>query len=303
MTQTEQDSNARTARARPRLPIGIQTFRTIREEGYYYVDKTDYIRRLIDGGTHCFLSRPRRFGKSLLVDTIKELFEGGEALFRGLAIHDGRDWTPHPVLRLSFGGGDFTKPEELHSNVMEQLAAIERREGVTTEYATASGRFGLLIQALCKSAGQRVVVLVDEYDKLIPDALEKPDIARANRDFLRGLYGTIKDCDADTRFALLTGVSKFSKVSLFSGLNNLKDIGLAPIVWTGDGFRSLHGGGRTPMEGKSCRRPMLRVSPEGGSGPRARRSGRPRGRFDRDGHRSRAHDSRPSPRRARSRSG
>ncbi len=212
-----------------RLPIGIQTFGEIREGGYYYVDKTGYIGRMIDEGKYYFLSRPRRFGKSLLVDTIKELFEGRAALFRGLAAED--HWAlsaGHPVVRLSFGGGDFTKPDELHSNVMEQLAAIEQREGVTTEYATVSGRFGLLVRALRERAERSVVVLVDEYDKPMLDALEKPDVVRANRDFLRGLYGTIKDCDADIRFTLLTGVSKFSKVSLFWGLNNLIDITLEP---------------------------------------------------------------------------
>ena len=214
---------------RRKLPIGIQTFREIREENYYYVDKTALIQRLMDEGKHYFLSRPRRFGKSLFLDTLKELFEGNEPLFEGLYIHDHWDWSVrHPVLRLDFGIGNFKEPDYLQANVMEQLAAIESRSGVVTEAVTAPGRFASLIEALHDCAGQRVVVLVDEYDKPILDALEVPEVARANRDFLRGLYSTIKSNDAYIKFTFLTGVSKFSKVSLFSGLNNLTDITIDP---------------------------------------------------------------------------
>ncbi len=212
-----------------RLPIGIQTFRKIREEDCYYVDKTTYIRRLLDEGTHYFLSRPRRFGKSLFLDTLKELFEGNEPLFAGLAIHDHWDWSiRYPVLRLSFGSGNFKESGYVEATLMEQLAAAERRAGIVSEYATAPGRFAFLLEALHDQAGQPVAVLIDEYDKPILDALEVPDIARANRDFLRGLYAVIKDCDAHVRFTFITGVSKFSKVRLFSGLNNLTDITLDP---------------------------------------------------------------------------
>ena len=210
-----------------RLPIGIQTFRKIREEDYYYVDKTAYVRRLLDEGTHYFLSRPRRFGKSLFLDTLKEVFEGNEPLFAGLYIQDRWDWSVrYPVLRLSFGSGNFKEPGYVEATLMEQLAAAERRSEVVSEYATAPGRFAALLEALHDHTGQPVAVLIDEYDKPILDALEVPDIARANRDFLRGLYAVIKDSDAHVRFTFITGVSKFSKVSLFSGLNNLKDITL-----------------------------------------------------------------------------
>ena len=210
-----------------RLPIGIQTFRKIREEDYYYVDKTAYIRRLLDEGTHYFLSRPRRFGKSLFLDTLKEVFEGNEPLFEGLYIHDRWDWSvSYPVLRLSFGSGNFKVPDYVETNLMAQLDAVERRTGVASDYATGPERFAHLLEALHDQAGQPVAVLIDEYDKPILDALEVPEIARANRDFLRGLYAVIKDCDAHVRFTFITGVSKFSKVSLFSGLNNLKDITL-----------------------------------------------------------------------------
>ena len=212
-----------------RLPIGIQTFRKIREQNCYYVDKTPWIRTLLDEGSLFFLSRPRRFGKSLFLDTLKELFEGTETLFRGLYIHEGWDWSVrHPVLRLSFGSGNFKDPAQAHASLMAQLDAVERRTGAASPYPTAPERFGHLLEQLHQHAGRPVVVLVDEYDKPILDALDEPKIARSNRDFLRGVYGVIKDCDAHIRFAFLTGVSKFSKVSLFSGLNNLKDLTLDP---------------------------------------------------------------------------
>ena len=213
-----------------KLPIGIQTFRTIREEGWYYVDKTAYAQRLVDGGTHYFLSRPRRFGKSLFVDTLKELFEGNEPLFRGLAVHDGWDWSVrHPVVRLDFSGRSFTEPGHLDVNLAAQLDGMERRAGVgTPPYPAGPERFAHLIETLHERAGQRVAVLVDEYDKPILDALGKPELARANRDALRGLYSAIKASDAHVKFTFLTGVSKFSKVGIFSGLNNLIDITLDP---------------------------------------------------------------------------
>ena len=212
-----------------KLPIGIQTFRKVREEDCYYVDKTPWIRQLVDGGTHYFLSRPRRFGKSLFLDTLKELFEGNEALFEGLAIHGRWDWSlRHPVLRLDFSRGDYRTPGYLHQNLMAQLDALERRSDVASDYPTGPERFAHLLEALHRRSGQRVAVLVDEYDKPILDALDVPETARANRDYLRGLYSTIKSADAHVEFTLLTGVSKFSKVSLFSGLNNLIDITLDP---------------------------------------------------------------------------
>ena len=212
-----------------RLPIGIQTFRKIREEDCYYVDKTAYIRSLLDEGTHYFLSRPRRFGKSLFLDTLKELFEGNQALFQGLYIHDRWDWSArHPVLHLSFASGNFDDEGGLHASFMAQLDRVQRSTGVESGYRTAPERFGHLIEELHRQFGQTVTVLIDEYDKPILDVIEKPEAARANRDFLRSVYAVIKDCDAHIRFTFLTGVSKFSKVSLFSGLNNLKDITLDP---------------------------------------------------------------------------
>ena len=212
---------------RRRLPIGIQTFRKLREQDCYYVDKTAYVKLLLEGGTHYFLSRPRRFGKSLFLDTLKELFEGSEELFAGLYIHHRHDWSQrHPVVRLSFGGSSFTEPAHLHANAMAQLEGVAEQHGVSARYATAPERFAHLLRSVHARAGQRVVVLVDEYDKPILDALETPEVALANRGFLRGLYGVIKDSDAHVRFTFLTGISKFSKVNLFSQLNNLTDITL-----------------------------------------------------------------------------
>ena len=212
-----------------RLPIGIQTFCKIREQDCYYVDKTAYIRRLLDEGTHYFLSRPRRFGKSLFLDTLKEVFESNESLFAGLYIYDRWDWSVrHPVLRLDFSSGNYQGPDDLRKEVTAQLNALEDEAEVVPRDSEVPARFRHLMKVLHERSGQRVAVLVDEYDKPILDALEVPEIARANRDFLRGLYSTVKFADAHIRFTFITGVSKFSKVSLFSGLNNLRDITLDP---------------------------------------------------------------------------
>ena len=223
--------------ARKKLPIGIQTFRTIRTEGHYYADKTPHVERLIERGTHYFLSRPRRFGKSLLLDTIKELFEGSEKLFRGLHIHGRWDWQRRrPVVRLSFGGEHFSSLEKLECEALALLDGAERRFDVAPRHEAAPARLRHVIEELHRRTGERAVVLIDEYDKPMLDALDKPEVARANRDFLRGLYGVIKECDAHVRFTLLTGVSRFSKVNLFSGLNNLEDITLDPLFATICGY-------------------------------------------------------------------
>ncbi|WML91283.1 ATP-binding protein [Thiothrix lacustris] len=214
---------------RKRLPIGIQTFREIREDNHYYVDKTGLIQQIVESGKHYFLSRPRRFGKSLLLDTLKELFEGNEPLFQGLAIHDQWDWSVQsPVLRFSFGRKNYRQPQALAESLHQQLTQFEENFQLERRFEDAGSRFADLIEKVKVQTGLPVVVLIDEYDKPILDALEYPDIAKANRDFLRGFYGTIKDFDGHIRFSFLTGVSKFSKVSLFSGLNNLEDITLIP---------------------------------------------------------------------------
>ena len=166
-----------------RLPLGIQTFRTIREEGCYYVDKTAYAARLVDEGVQYFLSRPRRFGKSLFADTLKELFEGNEALFDGLYVHERWDWSVrHPVVRLDFSAGNFKDPDYLRTNLMAQLGSAARRAGLDPEHSTAPELFSWLLEALHDRTGQRAVVIVDEYDKPMLDALAEPAVARSNRD-------------------------------------------------------------------------------------------------------------------------
>ncbi|MDR1064180.1 MAG: AAA family ATPase, partial [Azoarcus sp.] len=213
--------------SRKKLPIGIQTFAKIREADYYYVDKTAFALRMIDEGTAYFLSRPRRFGKSLFLDTLAELFAGNEPLFRGLYCHDKWDWnTKYPVIRISFAGGIMASRANLDARIHRILAENERHFGIAKDEGDIPDRFISLIQAAEARFGQRAVILVDEYDKPILDNLTSPDIAREMRDGLRNLYSVIKDQDAHIKFALLTGVSKFSKVNIFSGLNNLKDITL-----------------------------------------------------------------------------
>ena len=205
----------------------MQTFRELRERDCYYVDKTAYLERLVNQGKHYFLSRPRRFGKSLFLDTLKEVFEGNQELFEGLHIHDRHDWSQrHPVVRLDFGSGNYQDPSELHEDVMAQLEDLAEEAGIAPRYNIAPARFRHLIRTLSRQRGQSVVVLVDEYDKPILDVLQKREVARAVRDYLRGLYGVIKASDAHVRFTFLTGISKFSKVNLFSQLNNLTDITL-----------------------------------------------------------------------------
>ena len=226
------------AMKRRKLPIGIQSFRTIREEDFYYVDKTPLIRHLVEQGRFYFLSRPRRFGKSLLVDTLRSLFEGSEELFRELDIHGHWDWSvKYPVVRLSFDG-KYNEPGEIADDVLNQLAIMERNAGLSpvTSAGTGPGRLRNLLDHLHHATGRQVVVLVDEYDKPILDVLEDPDLAKANRDYLRGFYGIIKGSAEHVRFVLVTGVSMFSKVSLFSGLNNLKDISLDPRYATICGY-------------------------------------------------------------------
>ena len=219
----------RFARSRPRLPIGIQSFRKLREEDYYYVDKTGFALQLIREGTHYFLSRPRRFGKSLFLSMLRELFEGRRELFEGLQAQRRWDWSVrYPVLLLSFGRRSYFRPEHIERTLAAQLQGYEQRANLGPIFESAPERLANLLENLHEQTGRRVVVLVDEYDKPILDALDEPGMARANRDLLRGLYSVIRDCHDHVQFCFLTGVSKFSKVSLFSGLNNLEDITLDP---------------------------------------------------------------------------
>ena len=210
---------------RKKLPIGIQTFSEIRTENYYYADKTDFCLKLASQGKYYFLSRPRRFGKSLLIDTIGELFAGNQTLFEGLYIYERWDWSvKYPVIRISFGGGVVQSREDLNDTIQGLLEVNQKALQIDCGELSAKRCFQTLIRNAHAQTGQRVVILVDEYDKPILDNLHKPEVAREIRDGLRNLYSVIKDSDAHVKFAMLTGVSKFSKVSLFSGLNNLDDI-------------------------------------------------------------------------------
>lgn len=213
-----------------RLPIGIQTFSEIREGEYYYVDKTPHIERLVSQTKYYFLSRPRRFGKSLLLDTLRCLFEGRQHLFEGLYIHNKWNWqATHPVIRLSFGSGVMRSRDELDVRIRDQLRIIRNDLGLSPGLQTdIAGEFLALIRDAHAQHHQAAVVLIDEYDKPILDNILEPNKARELREGLKNLYSVLKDADPHLRMVLLTGVSKFSKVSLFSGLNNLRDITLSP---------------------------------------------------------------------------
>ncbi|MBF0243506.1 MAG: ATP-binding protein [Desulfamplus sp.] len=209
-----------------KLPIGIQTFSEIVTEGYYYVDKSYYAHKLISEGKHYFLSRPRRFGKSLFLDTLKELFEGNQKLFQGLYIYDKWDFTKtNPVIHISFGGGVLQSREELERKIRDILRINRDRLGIECQdKEDVAGCLSELIRNAHAQFSCRVVILVDEYDKPILDNITNSPTAIAMRTGLRNLYSVIKDMDAHIKFSFITGVSKFSKVSLFSGMNNLRDI-------------------------------------------------------------------------------
>lgn len=221
-----------------KLPIGVSTLSKIIYDGYAYVDKTPMLHQLVDTGVYYFLSRPRRFGKSLFIDTLKEAFEGNRDLFRNLWLHDHWDWEKkYPVVHISFGAGVVRNRKELDRRIVDILYQNQKNLGITCrDPGDIPGCFGELIRNSADKYGQRTVVLVDEYDKPILDNITEPDQAIEIREGLKNLYSVIKDSDAHIRFAFLTGVSKFSKVSLFSGLNNLRDITLSPQYATICGY-------------------------------------------------------------------
>lgn len=211
-----------------KLPLGISTLSKIINEGYAYVDKSHMVAKLADSGSYYFLSRPRRFGKSLFIDTLKEAFEGKRSLFKGLWLHDRWDWDKrHPVIHISFAEGVLQSREELDAKIRYLLGCNEERlEVACTSQESVSGYFSELIRRCKEKYGRRTVVLIDEYDKPILDNISDSGIGRDMREGLKNLYSVIKAQDANLQFVLLAGVSKFSKVSLFSGLNNLTDITL-----------------------------------------------------------------------------
>lgn len=212
---------------RQKLPIGIQTFSKIRNEDYLYIDKTELIYQLITTGDYFFLSRPRRFGKSLTLSIIKSIFTGERDLFTGLWIEKQWDWDKiHPVIHLSFSRADY-QGSGLEESIKQILEFQATEHGIVLESNTIKNQFGELIYTLGQKKG-KVVILIDEYDKPLIDYIDQIDRAREHQKILKTFYSVIKDSDPYIQFFMITGVSKFSKVSLFSDLNNLTDITLHP---------------------------------------------------------------------------
>ena len=221
-----------------KYPIGIQDFEKIIQNGYVYVDKTDLIYKLVNEGHVYFLCRPRRFGKSLLVSTLKYYFQGRKDLFKGLAIDSlETEWKEYPVFHLSFGTGNFTESQTLRQILEDYISEKEEEYGRNVNANTLGGRFASLLHAAHEKTGRRAVVLIDEYDKPLLDVLDtnykgiqdgqELPLEEINRNILKGFYSVFKDADQDLQFVLLTGVTKFSQVSVFSGFNQPYDISMA----------------------------------------------------------------------------
>ena len=209
-------------------PVGIQSFEKIREGGYCYIDKTSLIYNLVKSGQYYFLSRPRRFGKSLLISTLEDYFLGKKELFKGLAMEElEKDWTTHPVLHLDLNTQKYDTPEALNNVLEENLNYWESLYGASKSEIGVARRFNGIIRRAAEKTGQKVVVLVDEYDKPMLQAIGNEPLLTDYRNTLKAFYGALKSNDNYLRFALLTGVTKFSKVSVFSDLNNLMDISLS----------------------------------------------------------------------------
>ena len=210
-------------------PIGIQNFEDLRNGGYVYVDKTDKIYDLVSTGKYYFLSRPRRFGKSLLVSTMEAYFQGKRELFKGLAMESlEKGWSQHPVLHLDLSGASYTSREVFDTKLDNALDTWERQYGIRQRYSVASVRFTDIIDTAYKATGRQVAILIDEYDKPIVDNLDNPELQEYYRKTLQGFYGVMKAMDRCIRFGFLTGVTKIGKLSVFSGLNNLRDISMLP---------------------------------------------------------------------------
>lgn len=210
-----------------KYPIGIQSFEKLREGGFVYVDKTALVYDLVTTGTVYFLSRPRRFGKSLLVSTLECYFRARKELFHGLAIEDlEQDWYEHPVFKIDFNGDRFTQPGTLEAKIEGHIAQWENIYGKNPAELTTGDRFTGVLRRATEQYGHRAVVLIDEYDKPILDALDTPQ-EDENRDILKAFYSTFKSADDYTRFVFLTGVTKFSQVSVFSGFNQPDDISMS----------------------------------------------------------------------------
>lgn len=209
-------------------PVGIQSFDEIRKGGYIYIDKTEYIHELIKNGKYYFLSRPRRFGKSLLISTIEAYFLGKKELFNGLAMENlEKEWIEYPVLHIDLNNQKYEYKDSLDEILNNTLTHWEELYGAREAESSLSLRFQGVIQRAAEKAGKNVVILIDEYDKPMLQAIGNEDLLTEYRNTLKAFYGTLKSCDRYIKFALLTGVTKFSKVSVFSDLNNLMDISLS----------------------------------------------------------------------------
>lgn len=210
-----------------RYPVGIQSFPKIIEGGYAYVDKTHFIAQLVKDGQYIFLSRPRRFGKSLLLSTIHAYFDGRRDLFKGLAIDSmDMDWEPRPVLHFDLNSEDYSAEHGLNSLLNRLLGEYEKEYGMTDIADTIPGRFAQLIKQAATSTGRKVVILVDEYDKPLLSIEENPELYEKNQTLLKAFFSNLKTMDSYIEFGMLTGVARFSRVSIFSDLNNLKDISM-----------------------------------------------------------------------------
>ena len=208
-------------------PIGIQNFEKLREGGYTYIDKTAQIYKLATSGTYYFLSRPRRFGKSLLISTMDAYFSGKKELFKGLAMEQlEKDWIEYPVLHLDLNTGRYIKPEDLDVVLDQHLNNWEAHYGVVRKYDDSSARMNDIIDAAFSKTGRKVVILIDEYDKPIVNNLGNESLADYYRKTLQGFYSVLKAKDGQIKFGFLTGVSKIGKLSVFSSLNNLRDISM-----------------------------------------------------------------------------
>ena len=208
-------------------PVGIQTFEEIRKKNYMYVDKTSFIHKILIDKKYIFLSRPRRFGKSLLISTLDSLFSGQKELFKGLYIYDTDwNWEEYPVFHIDFSGNTYFDEQRVEAVLSEYLSLWERRYGYQMPEEDSSERFRTVMRRAYEQTGRQVVVLVDEYDYPLLKALDNPKLQEKIRARLQAFYGNMKAMDKYIRFAMLTGVTKFSKVNVFSGLNNLNDISL-----------------------------------------------------------------------------
>ena len=210
-----------------KFPVGVQDFEALKRDNFAYVDKTALVYQLVSTGKYYFLSRPRRFGKSLLLTTIKAYLEGKKHLFKGLAIESlEKDWTSYPILHLDLNNEDYTQENGLDSVLNRNLVNWEETYGRKPSENTFAARFTGVIKRAYEKTGLGVVVLVDEYDKPLLQNLDNEALQDKNRNMLKGFYSVLKTMDGCIKFAFLTGVTKFSKVSIFSDLNNLKDISM-----------------------------------------------------------------------------